>query len=131
MIAKAETKYLRMSPMKARQVIALIKNKPVNQALAILMTVNKKPTFYLKKILESALNNAKNKGFEASQLFVSNMIALNGPMWKRFRAGSFGRAQPILKHTTHVKIELDLMPEAVTKEAFKDKTSKSKKTAVK
>jgi large subunit ribosomal protein L22 len=131
MIAKAETRYLRMSPLKCRQVIALIKNKPVAAALAILRIVNKKPASLLNKILESAVNNAKNKGFEVSQLYISNMIALNGPMWKRFRAGSFGRAQPILKHTTHVKVELDLMPEAVNKEAFKEKISKTKKTAVK
>ncbi len=131
MIAKAQTKYLRISPLKTRQVIELIKGKPVPQALAILEFLNKKPAYFLKKILQSAINNAKNKGFGVNQVYISNLIASNGPSWKRFRAASFGRAAPILKRTTHVKIVLDLIPEAIAeKKNPKSKVNKKMEKAV-
>jgi len=108
MIAKAEVKFLRISPTKVRQVIDLIRHKDAREAQSILLNLNKRPKEYLIKILKSAIANAKHKGFNIEQLYVSKAICNVGPSWKRYKAAAFGRAQPILKRTSHIKIELDL-----------------------
>lgn len=108
MIAKAESKFLRISPSKARQVIALIRQRSVLEAEGILINLNKRPKEYLLKILKSALANAKVKGFNPEQLYISKAICNPGPVWKRYKAAAFGRAAPIRKRTAHIKIELDL-----------------------
>ncbi|MDD5196499.1 MAG: 50S ribosomal protein L22 [Candidatus Omnitrophota bacterium] len=108
MIAKAEGKFLRVSPTKVRLVLDLIRGKDASSAQAILLNINKRPKEYLIKILKSAVANAKVKGFNLEQLYVSKAICNPGPSWKRFKAAAFGRAQPILKRTAHIKIELDL-----------------------
>ncbi len=108
MIAKAETKFLRISPTKVRQVIDIIRHKDVREAEAILVNLNKRPREYLIKILRSATANAKVKGFNPEQLYISRIICNIGPVWKRYKAAAFGRAAPIRKRTAHVRIELDL-----------------------
>ena len=108
MIAKAEGKFLRLSPRKVCQVMDLIRGKDATDAQAILLNINKRPKEYLIKILKSAIANAKVKGFNIEQLYISKVICNPGPSWKRFKAAAFGRAQPILKRTSHIKIELDL-----------------------
>jgi len=108
MIAKAEGKFLRISPSKVRQVMALIRNKGALEATNILINLNKRPKEYLLKILKSAIANAKVKGFTAEQLYLSKVICNVGPTWKRYKAAAFGRAAPIKKRTAHIKIELDL-----------------------
>ena len=108
MIAQAKGRFLRYSPMKARQVIDLIRGKDVVSSLAILTQVPKGPTKSIRKILHSAISNAKQKGLTEDQLIISKIIADQGPSWKRFRAAAFGRATPILKKTTHITIELDV-----------------------
>lgn len=113
MIAKAEAKFLRISPTKVRQVADLIRNKDVLVATAILENINKRPKEFLSKILKSAVANAKVKGFAPPQLYVSKIICNVGPTWKRFKAAAFGRASPILKRTSHIKIELDLKAQSV------------------
>ena len=108
MIAKAEGKFLRISPTKVRQVMDLIRLKDVTVAQNILTTLNKRPKEYLLKILKSAVANAKVKGFNTDQLYVSKIVCNPGPTWKRFKAAAFGRATPILRRTSHIRIELDL-----------------------
>jgi large subunit ribosomal protein L22 len=108
MIAKAEAKFLRISPSKVSQVMDLIRHKDVIVAQSLLFTLNKRPKEYLIKILKSAVANAKTKGFNADQLYVSRIICNPGPTWKRFKAAAFGRAAPIKKRTSHIRIELDL-----------------------
>lgn len=110
MIAKAEGKFLRISPPKVRQVIELIKNKDAQEATSILVTLNKRPKEYLIKLLKSAVANAKVKGFNINQLYISKLVCNPGPSWKRFRAAAFGRAASIKKRTSHIRIELDLKP---------------------
>jgi large subunit ribosomal protein L22 len=108
MIAKAETKFLRITPTKVRQVIDLIRYRSVLEAEAILINLNKRPKELLIKLLKQAVANAKVKGFNPAQLYVSKIVCDNGPSWKRFKAAAFGRASPILKRTSHISIELDL-----------------------
>lgn len=108
MIVRAEGRYLRISPLKVRQAIDLIRYKDVLQAQALLKSLNKRSKEYLLKLLKAATANAKVKGFNPEQLYISKVICNSGPMWKRFKAAAFGRAAPILKRTAHIKIELDI-----------------------
>jgi large subunit ribosomal protein L22 len=108
MIAKAELKFIRISPTKIRQVIDLIRYKDVIEANGLLANLNRHPKEYLTKILKQAIANAKVKGFNPEQLYISKLICNAGPIWKRYRAAAFGRAAPIKKRTAHIKIELDL-----------------------
>lgn len=108
MIAKAQGKFLRVSPTKLNQVADLICHKDAMDAQGILTNLNKRPKEYLIKILKSAIANAKVKGFNVEQLYVSRIICNPGPIWKRYKAAAFGRAAPIKKRTSHIRIELDL-----------------------
>lgn len=109
MIAQAKGRYIRVSPVKVRQVIDLIRGKNVTSSFAILSQTNKGQTETISKILNSAVSNAKQKGLMEDQLYISKIKADQGPSWKRFRPAAFGRATRILKKTTHLTIELDLI----------------------
>lgn len=108
MIVKAETKHVRISPQKVRLVLDLIRNKDVAHAQSILANTSKRPCAPVTKILNSAIANAKVKGIDADRLYVSKAICNVGPQWKRFKAAAFGRATPVLRRTSHIRIELDL-----------------------
>jgi len=108
MIVKAEGKFLRISPTKVRQVIDLIRNRDVAEAQRKLTALNKRPKEYLIKLLKQAVANAKVKGFDLKQLYISRIICNVGPTWKRYKAAAFGRAAPIKKRTSHIRIELDI-----------------------
>jgi len=109
MIAKAHGRYLRLAPMKTRQLIDLIRGKDAHTALVMLAQINKGPSRLVSKVLKSAVSNAKQQGLTEEQLFISKITATAGPMWKRYRAATFGRANSILKRTTHLNVELDVI----------------------
>lgn len=107
MLVKASAKFIKLSPTKTRLVLDLIRNKDVMAAKAVLVNLDKRPKEFLLKLLAQAVANAKVKGFSENKLYISKITCDNGPMWKRFKAAAFGRAQSILKRTAHIKIELD------------------------
>lgn len=109
MIAQSRARYMRVSPVKVRQVINLIRGKDVSASLAILTHTDKGATKMVTKVLDSAVSNAQRKGLSQEQLFISKIRADQGPSWKRYRSAAFGRATGILKKTTHLTIELDLI----------------------
>ena len=109
MLAQAKARYMRVSPVKVRQVINLIRGKGVNTSLAILTHANRGPSELVTKVLDSAISNAKQKGLAEDQLFISKIRADQGPSWRRYRSAAFGRATAISKKTTHLTIELDLI----------------------
>lgn len=109
MIAKSSNRYIRVSSTKVRQVIDLIRGKDIVSSIATLTHANKGAAKIVTKALKSAVDNAKQKGLNEGQLYISKITADQGPTWKRYRAAAFGRATPILKRTTHLKIELDLI----------------------
>ncbi|MEI7999231.1 MAG: 50S ribosomal protein L22 [Candidatus Omnitrophota bacterium] len=108
MIASAQGRFLRVSSLKVRQVIDAIRGKDIATSQALLSQIRKGSTPLVKKVLDSAISNAKQKGLAEEQLFISHISANHGGAWKRFRAASFGRATPILRRTTHLTVELDL-----------------------
>jgi len=105
--AKAEVKYVRISPRKVKVVIDLIRNKPVGDALAILKHTPKAASEIVEKLLLSAMANAENNhGMDVEKLYVAEIYSNAGPMLKRIRARAQGRAFRILKRTSHTTIIL-------------------------
>lgn len=133
MVSKAILKYVRLSPRKFRLVIPLVKGKKAEESIAILSAVKKKGSLYAIDLLKSAIANAKRNvpGLDTSTLYISKMVADPGPMLKRFRAASMGRAGSIHKHTSHLTVELDVMKSEApgkTDKAAEEKKVKSKVT---
>ncbi|MBL7084680.1 MAG: 50S ribosomal protein L22 [Candidatus Omnitrophica bacterium] len=107
MVSKAHTKYIRISPRKAREVVDLIRGEKVDRALAILTNVNKKAKVSVEKTLRSAMSNAQaNPAVKSEELVISKIVADKGPMFKRYRAAAMGRATMIRHRTTHLTVEL-------------------------
>jgi len=105
MEAKALAKYIRISPRKVKPIADLVRGKSVDEAKAILKFTPRKGAKILLKVLESAVANAENNyDMNADELFVSEVYANQGPSMKRFKAGSMGRANPILHRTGHVGV---------------------------
>ena len=104
--ASAVVRYLRIAPRKMRLVTRAITKKPVSTAFSILTALNKKAARLVEKGLKSAVANAKVKGLEETRLLVWRIQADGGPLMKRFMSRSMGRADQILKRTTHLSIVL-------------------------
>ncbi len=108
MEAMAKLKYARISPRKVSIVLDLIRNKPVNVAMAILRHTPKAACEDLQKLLKSAIANAENNfHMDAEKLFVSKCFVCPGPILKRIRPKDHGRAHRIEKRTSHVTIVLE------------------------
>ena len=107
MEARAELKYLRISPRKVSIVLDLIRNKPVNLAMAILKHTPKAACEDLIKLLKSAMANAENNhNMDVSKLYVSECFVCQGPTLKRIRPRAQGRAFRINKKTSHITLKL-------------------------
>jgi large subunit ribosomal protein L22 len=114
--AHATSKYVRTSAQKAGLVLALIRGKDVNRALATLQFTRKAIADDIAKVLRSAIANAQNKeGFsgDVDRLFVSACYANQGPAQKRVRPAPMGRAFRVLKRTAHLTVRVSERPEKV------------------
>lgn len=105
MEAKAVLKYTRISPRKVEIVLDLIRNKPVDLAMAILKHTPKAACEDLEKLLKSAVANAENNfNMDKNNLYVYECFVCPGPTLKRIRPRAQGRAYRILKRTSHVTL---------------------------
>ena len=114
--AHATARYVRTSAQKAGLVLALIRGKDVNRALATLQFTRKAIADDISKVLRSAIANATNKeGFsgDVERLFVSACYANQGPSAKRVRPAPMGRAFRVLKRTAHLTVQVSERPEKV------------------
>ena len=108
MITKASAKYIRISTRKTRRVMDLVRGMNVVKADALLDNLSKRPCLYIKRVLRAAVDSAdKRFHIPAANLYISLIKADGGPLIKRFRAASMGRATEILHRTTHIILELD------------------------
>nr|YP_009732351.1 50S ribosomal protein L22 [Gracilaria textorii]QHS70983.1 50S ribosomal protein L22 [Gracilaria textorii] len=101
-------KYLRLSPQKTRRILNQIRGKSYQEAELILEFMPYKPCKVIKKILESAGNNASNLKHEKQDLIIQQAFANEGPKLKRFQPRAQGRAFKIQKPTCHITIKLAL-----------------------
>src|SRR6266446_4648830 len=107
--SKATSKFIRMSPQKARLVVDLIRGKNVNEALMTLRFTNKpKATREIEKVVKSAVANAttKSENIDVDDLFVEKCFINEGPRLKRIRPAPMGRAYRYQRRTCHITIEL-------------------------
>ena len=108
----ATAKYIRIAPDKVRVVLALIRGKSVEDAMAILQATPKAASEPIFKVLNSAAANAEhNLELPVDSLYVAEAYADCGPSLKRYQPVSKGRAHHILKRTSHITVILDTKEE--------------------
>jgi large subunit ribosomal protein L22 len=139
---RAQAKYVRMSPRKARLVAEHIRGRSVPEARAVLAFTSREAAGVLQKVLQSAVSNAEaNHGIAEDRLYVKATYVDGGPVMKRWRARARGRVARIRKRTCHITVTLveaplvdaPATPEPVQAEATEESTPKRapdrKKTA--
>ena len=103
--ALAQAKYVRMTPMKCRRVVDLVRGMPVDAALDVLRFDVHAASEPIGKVLASAIANAEhNKNLNRRDLFISQAYVDEGPTLKRFRPRAQGRAYRIRKRTSHITV---------------------------
>jgi large subunit ribosomal protein L22 len=121
----ARVKHIRVTPQKARRVVALIKGKQAQEALAILKFAPQSASEPIYKLVESAVANARVKAdkdgefLDEQDLYVRNAYVDEGTTLKRFQPRAQGRAFQIKKRTSHITVELATPEVAKTKKASK------------
>jgi large subunit ribosomal protein L22 len=109
--ALAQARYVRMTPMKCRRVIDLVRGLPVSEALDILRFAPQAASEPIAKVVASAVANAEhNKSLDARSLFISQAYVDEGPTLKRFRPRAQGRAYRIRKRTSHITVVVEARP---------------------
>ena len=105
---KASATHIRISPRKVRMVVDTVRGKSVSQALNILGFTRKKAALPVQKLLKSAVANAaENDGIsDVDTLVIDRIMVDEGPTLKRFMPRARGRATPIRKRTSHIRIML-------------------------
>lgn len=124
---KAFLKNYRQSPRKVRLVADLIRGKKLDSALMILSQGSKRVDTPIKKLLESAIANAKTTGVNEENLIVKEIQVNEGIVFKRYKPRARGRAFTIRKKTSHISVQLG----EKKKSNLKSKISKKKMTKTK
>ncbi len=127
----ARVRHIRVTPQKARRVVALIKGKQALEALAILKFAPQSASEPIYKLVAAGIANARvtadktNEYLDDADLYVANAYVDEGTTLKRFRPRAQGRAFQIKKRTSHITVVLstpetaDAAPAAKTKKASK------------
>src|SRR5579864_411728 len=108
MEVKAEARYIRTSPQKARLVIDLIRGRSANDARIILRSTNKRMAPVVLKVLDSAIANAENRSsdVDVDELIVTDAYVNEGPRQKRIRPAPMGRAYRYQRRTSHIVVKV-------------------------
>jgi large subunit ribosomal protein L22 len=125
---KAYLKNYRQSPRKVRLVAGLVKGKDVNVAIAELDFLAKRAGFPIKKLLLSAVANAKQIGAEKENLFIKELRVDKGIVMKRMMPAAMGSAHRINKRTSHLTL---VLAEKVAAVKNSPKAKKEKKVSIK
>lgn len=104
--ATAKATYIRIAPRKVQIVLDLIRNKPTDEAMAILKHTPKAACEPLEKLLKSAIANAENKNLDVNRLYIAKCWVGQGPTLKRIRPRARGSANRINKKTSHITLVL-------------------------
>jgi large subunit ribosomal protein L22 len=126
--AFASARFVRITPMKARRVVDMVRGMPVDQALSLLQFAPQAASETVYKVLESAVANAgTTEGLDTGDLVVSVAQVDEGPTMKRWRPRAQGRATRINKRTSH--ITLAVQPASVVAAGKDKRTPKNGKSA--
>ena len=106
MEARAEARYVRTSPQKARLVIDLIRGQKAGEAITTLRMTNKRMAPIIEKVLRSAIANAENRfnDVDVDRLFVTEAYVNEGPRMKRIRPAPMGRAFRYQRRIAHIVV---------------------------
>lgn len=125
--AKATARFVRVTPMKARRVIDLIRGKNVDEALDTLRFAPQTASEPVYKVLASAVANAENNlDLDRRTLVVAEAFADEGPTMKRFQPRAQGRAFRIRKRTSHITVVVESLPEKATTGRARSRQPKKK-----
>ena len=107
--AMAKARYVRVSPMKARRVVDMIRGLPATEALNVLKFAPQAASEDVYKVVASAIANAEHNAHlrDRDRLFVSEAYVDEGPTMKRFRPRAQGRAYRIRKRTSHITVVVE------------------------
>jgi large subunit ribosomal protein L22 len=109
--ARAIARHVRVSPMKARRVVNLVRGLPAREALVVLQFAPQSASEPVYKVLASAIANAENnERLDPDSLLVAEAYVDEGPTLKRFRPRAQGRAYRIRKRTSHITIVVESVP---------------------
>jgi len=105
---KAEARYLRISPQKARLVVDLIRGQKAGEAIVALKAVNKRIAPVVEKVLRSAIANAENRNtdVDVDKLIVTEAYVNEGPRQKRVRPAPMGRAYRYQRRSAHIVVKV-------------------------
>ena len=119
------TKFVRLSPKKARDVAREIQGLPVSNALDILTFTPKKAAFLIGKTLKTAIADAENNfSLDTNSLVIKEAVVNAGPTMRRFKPRAKGSAGAILKRTSHISVTLVGAPPEKKKRAPKKAAAK-------
>ncbi|HHY46711.1 MAG TPA: 50S ribosomal protein L22 [Firmicutes bacterium] len=105
MEARAQAKYVRIAPRKARQVVDIIRGKDAMEALTILKHIPKSAAAVVAKVVKSAIANAEhNLELNRRDLYIAKAYVDQGPTMKRWRARMRGMPAPIRKRSSHITV---------------------------
>ncbi|WP_306356545.1 MULTISPECIES: 50S ribosomal protein L22 [unclassified Nocardia] len=111
--ARATAKHVRVTPMKARRVVDMVRGQRVEDALNILRFAPQAASEPVAKVVASAAANAENNlGLDPATLVISTAYVDEGVTMKRFQPRAQGRAFRIRKRTSHITIEVESVPTA-------------------
>ena len=121
MEARAEARYVRVSPQKARLVVDLIRGQRAEEAITILQMTNKRIAPTVEKVLRSAIANAGNKepDVDVDELIVTKAYVNEGPRVKRIRPAPMGRAFRYQRRMAHIAVTVGT-PETARKSDEKE-----------
>ena len=128
-VASASLSTYNQSPRKVRLVTDLVKGKKVQDAINALSFLPKRGALPIKKLIESAIANAKAKGEDVDALRIADIRVDSAGMLVRFMPRAMGRAAPIRKRRSQVIVELISIAPKATKSAKKAKSPKVEETA--
>ena len=120
--ALATARYVRMTPMKCRRVIDLVRGMPVDQAADVLRFDTHAASEPIGKVLASAVANAEhNKSLDRRDLYIAQAYVDEGPTLKRFRPRAQGRAFRIRKRTSHITVVVQTLADVTVSAASNKK----------
>lgn len=127
MEARAQARFVRVTPMKARRVVDLIRGLPAADAQAVLRFAPQDASDPVGKVLDSAIANATNNhNLDPASLVVAEAYVDEGPTMRRFRPRAQGRAYRIRKRTSHITVVLETMDAASAVKAPAKKSTSAK-----
>ena len=125
--AVARARYVRVTPMKARRVVDLIRGLPAGEALSLLQFAPQAASEDVLKVLASAVANAEHNGqLDRDSLWVSAAYVDEGPTMKRFRPRAQGRAYRVRKRTSHITVAVESRQETARSQARRGAVAQSK-----